>query len=117
MGDYMTAKLHVATDSDALPDRGEVDSVVGEKFDPVACFNAMANLPGVVLYQRRVNPDGDIRYTYISEGAKEIFGVEAHEILTNPDALFKTHGADYRAKFRERLIGASRALAVWDVEA
>jgi len=38
-------------------------------------FEALAKLPGVVIYQRLVTPDGDIRYTYISEGAHELFGV------------------------------------------
>ncbi len=37
-----------------------------------------ASIPGVV-YQRRVSPDGEIRYTYISEGAYDLFGVPAEE--------------------------------------
>src|SRR5262249_35175578 len=73
-------------------------------------------IPGVV-YQRVVRPDGDIRYTYISDGARELFGVSPEEILADPEALFKTHGPDYRAKFRERLLAASKALTMWDVEA
>ena len=75
-----------------------------------------AAVPGVV-YQRLVTPDGQIRYTYISEGARELFGVEPDEILSNPNALFSRHGADYSANFRERLLAASKALTMWDVEA
>ena len=77
----------------------------------------IASLPGVVLYQRVVTPDERIYYSYISEGARDIFGVSAEEILSNPDALFSTHGSDYRAKFRERLLSASKSLTMWDVEA
>ena len=73
-------------------------------------------IPGVV-YQRLVTPDGDIRYTYISDGARDLFGVSPEEILRNPDALFSRHGADYKANFRQRLIEASRKLETWDVEA
>jgi diguanylate cyclase (GGDEF)-like protein len=73
-------------------------------------------IPGVV-YQRVVTTDGDIRYTYISEGARDLFGVSPQEILADPEALFKTHGPEYKAKFRERLINASNALTMWDVEA
>jgi PAS domain S-box-containing protein len=73
-------------------------------------------IPGVV-YQRRVTPDGDIRYTYISEGARDLFGVSPEEILANPDALFACHGPEYRTTFRERLRKASRDLAMWDVQA
>ena len=73
-------------------------------------------IPGVV-YQRLVTPDGNIRYTYISEGVKDLFGVTRAEILRNPNALFDCHGPAYKATFRERLLKASRELTLWDVEA
>ena len=75
-----------------------------------------ASLPGVV-YQRRVSPDGDIRYTYISESAKELFGISAEEILNNPKALFASYAPEYGENFRERLLQASKDLTKWDVEA
>ncbi len=75
-----------------------------------------ATIPGVV-YQRVVTPEGDIRYTYISEGAKDLFGVSPEEILADPEALFVCHGPEYRESFRQRLITASRNLELWDVEA
>src|SRR5712675_215488 len=80
-------------------------------------FGALAKLPGVVIYQRLVTPDGQIRYTYISEGARELFGVSAEEIISDPKALFSCHSADYSAKFKERLLAASKSLTSWDVEA
>jgi diguanylate cyclase (GGDEF)-like protein len=80
-------------------------------------FEALAKLPGVVIYQRLVTPDGQIRYTYISEGARELFGVSAEEIISDPKALFSCHSADYSAKFKERLLAASKSLTSWDVEA
>ncbi|MEM9625029.1 MAG: ATP-binding protein [Pseudomonadota bacterium] len=80
-------------------------------------FSALAkNVPGVV-YQRVVRPNGDIRYTYISDAAKDLFGVEPDEILSNPQALFDCHGPDYYATFHDRLLAASRTLQFWDVEA
>ena len=74
------------------------------------------NLPGVV-YQRTVSPDGEIRYTYISDGAYDLFGVSPQEVLADPQAIFDRHGPDYRATFRENLLFASRNLEMWDVEA
>ena len=74
------------------------------------------NLPGVV-YQRTVTPDEEIRYTYISDGAQDLFGVSAEEIISDPRALFDTHDEGYREDFRERLLEASRNLTMWDVEA
>jgi PAS domain S-box-containing protein len=80
-------------------------------------FAALADsIPGVV-YQRVVTPGGDIRYTYISEGAKDLFGVGPEEILADPNALFDCHGPEYRETFHERLLTASRELSMWDVEA
>ncbi|MGI9417014.1 MAG: sensor histidine kinase [Geminicoccaceae bacterium] len=80
-------------------------------------FAALAkNIPGVV-YQRVVRPNGDIRYTYISDAAKDLFGVAPDEILSNPQALFDCHGPDYYATFHDRLLAASRTMQLWDVEA
>ena len=75
-----------------------------------------ASIPGVV-YQRLVTPDGDIRYTYISEGARTSSGSRPEEVIADPQALFDCHGPEYRATFRERLLEASRKLEMWDVEA
>jgi hypothetical protein len=71
------------------------------KPDPVACVPRrepdsrpgpdvafLSALPGVVLYQRIVTPDEQIRYTYISEGARDLFGVSPEEIVSDPHALF-----------------------------
>jgi signal transduction histidine kinase len=75
-----------------------------------------ASIPGVV-YQRIVDQDGGMRYSYISEGAKELFGVASEEIIADPQALFNCHGPDYAATFRDRILKASRDLTMWDVEA
>ncbi|WP_282610674.1 ATP-binding protein [Pelagibius sp. Alg239-R121] len=80
-------------------------------------FDVLADaIPGVV-YQRIVTPDNQIRYTYISDAAEDLFGVSAREILEDPNALFDCHGEGYRENFRERLLEASRKLEIWDVEA
>ena len=75
-----------------------------------------ASIPGVV-YQRLVTPEGHIRYTYISEGVRDLFGVEPEEVLADPQALFNRHDPSYAATFRERLLSASRTLEMWDVQA
>ena len=80
-------------------------------------FNSLAAaIPGVV-YQRIVKPDGDIRYTYLSEGARELFGVAPEDVLRDPEVLFSTYTEDYKKTFRKRLIDASKTLTKWDVEA
>jgi signal transduction histidine kinase/FixJ family two-component response regulator len=82
-----------------------------ERFSSLA-----ASIPGVV-YQRLVTPEGQIRYTYISEGVRDLFGVSPDEVLADPQALFNRHDPSYAATFRERLLSASRTLEMWDVEA
>ena len=80
-------------------------------------FASLASMIPGVVYQRVVKPDGDIRYTYMSEGAREMFGVSPEQVLEDPEALFSTYGEDYKASFRQRLIAASKTLTTWDVEA
>jgi|GEM_PF-1749458 len=75
-----------------------------------------STLPGVV-YQRVVTPEGQIRYSYISQNAFDLFGVTAETILTDPEALFAHYGAEYRQSFRQKLIQASKDMTIWDVEA
>ncbi len=80
-------------------------------------FNSLAEaIPGVV-YQRTVRADGDIRYTYLSEGARELFGVSPAEVLKDPEVLFSTYTEEYKKSFRKKLIDASETLTKWDVEA
>ncbi|MCA1951896.1 MAG: EAL domain-containing protein [Hyphomicrobiales bacterium] len=87
----------------------------GERAD--AQFADLAEtIPGVV-YQRVVRPDGDIRYTYINSGAKDLFGVDPETVLRDPEALFTHFSADYRKTFKQRLMAASQELRTWDVEA
>lgn len=75
-----------------------------------------STIPGVV-YQRVVRPDGDIRYSYISEGSKDLFGVDAATVIRDPEALFAHYSPEYRMSFRQKLIKASEEMATWDVEA
>lgn len=80
-------------------------------------FAALAkSIPGVV-YQRVVRPNGDIRYTYISDAAQDLFGVSPDEIVSDPQALFDCQAPEYYATFRDRLLAASQSLQLWDVEA
>jgi len=80
-------------------------------------FASLASMIPGVVYQRVVKPDGDIRYTYMSEGAREMFGVSPEDVVEDPEALFRTYSEDYKANFRQRLIAASKTLNTWDVEA
>ncbi len=80
-------------------------------------FASLASMIPGVVYQRIVEPNGDIRYTYMSEGAREMFGVAPDDVMEDPEALFRTYSDDYKSNFRQRLLAASKTLTTWDVEA
>ncbi len=46
------------------------------------------NLPGVT-FQFALEPDGKFYYTFISEQAEKMFGVDREDILKNPDRIIK----------------------------
>jgi PAS domain S-box-containing protein len=80
-------------------------------------FSSLATtVPGVV-YQRIIYPDGQIRYTFINDAVKDLFGVSPEEVLTDPKALFDCFDPQYRSTFQQRLASASHELKLWDVEA
>ncbi|HEX7967672.1 MAG TPA: PAS-domain containing protein [Stellaceae bacterium] len=106
--ELMTPVVRIAAD---LDQRTQALHSADERFTSLA-----ASIPGVV-YQRLVTPEGDIRYTYISEGVRDLFGVTPEAVLADPRALFNRHDPSYAATFRERLLSASRSLEMWDVEA
>jgi signal transduction histidine kinase len=106
--DSLCPLARVAIESDR---HAQALNLADERFQSLA-----STVPGVV-YQRVVKPDGDVRYNYISDGALELFGVPAAEIVADPQALFDCHGPEYRRDFRERIMTASRELTMWDVEA
>jgi PAS domain S-box-containing protein len=74
-----------------------------------------ANVPGVV-YQRRVGADGSIAYTYISDGARDLFGIAPEEIIADPHVLMECFGAAFRAQFMAQAAEASRLMTLWDIE-
>ena len=70
-------------------------------------FSSLAEtIPGVV-YQRIVAPDGAIRYTYISEGARDLFGVDPDKVLADPQSC----SSDMR-----RPIASPFATACWPLQ-
>ncbi len=74
-----------------------------------------ANVPGVV-YQRRVSADGSVAYTYISDGARDLFGIAPEEIVADPHVLMECFGAEFRAQFMAKSAEASRLMTLWDIE-
>jgi PAS domain S-box-containing protein len=61
----------------------------------------VANAPGMV-YQFVYRPDGTKGYTFVSEGARELFGVEPDAALRDPEALLGLVHPDEIDEMRQR---------------
>lgn len=59
------------------------------------------NIPKTVLYQFVRYPDGNKKFTYISENVAYITGKSAAEVMENPNLLFKTVLEKYVAAWME----------------
>jgi PAS domain S-box-containing protein len=71
-----------------------------------------ANAPGVV-YQFVYRLDGSKGFTFVSEGARRIFGVAPEAMLANPAALFGLVHPEDRHEFYATGTAAVAALAPW----
>ncbi len=111
IAEQFEADLSIPLAASIYSRRKEMTSVAPNQFSSLA-----KTIPGVV-YQRIVKMDGDIRYTFLSEGARDLFGVDPAEVIRDPEVLFRTYAEEYRKTFREKLVEASRTLTKWDVEA
>jgi two-component system cell cycle sensor histidine kinase/response regulator CckA len=63
--------------------------------------HVIANAPGMV-YQFVYRPDGTRGYTFVSEGARELFGIDPEAALRDSDALLHIIHPDEREQLRHR---------------
>jgi len=74
-----------------------------------------ANIPGVV-FQRLVTPDGAVRYTYVSDGSRDIFGLSPDEIVNDVNMLLSRFDEDDREKVVQQMRTASQSMTLWEME-
>jgi signal transduction histidine kinase/ActR/RegA family two-component response regulator len=79
-------------------------------------FMAMAsNVPGI-LYQRLMQPDGTITYPFISEGVRELIGIDAASVMTDPWVwLNRIHPDDLPRALRS-IRESARTLQPWRID-
>ena len=71
-----------------------------------------ANVPGMV-YQRVLRPDGSIAFPFVSEGCKEVFGLEPWQIQADPQFIMKIVVPEDRASYTESVRNAMDGLNPW----
>ncbi len=74
-----------------------------------------ANVPGMV-YQFLLAPDGTISFPYVSEGCREIYGVEPEAIYQDSSLLFKRVHPDDQSRFNASIAESARTLGPWQWE-
>lgn len=74
-----------------------------------------ANVPGM-LYQYRLNPDGNVRFSYVSSGCRELFEVEPEQIRRNPNILTNMIHRDDVVGFYQSMADCIPTLKNWEYE-
>ena len=75
------------------------------------------NLPHGAIYQAVQNPGEErIRFSYLSAGVQQIFGVRPSAALADPQVIYGTIWAEDREHLRETEVTAMRSLSQFDCE-
>jgi PAS domain S-box-containing protein len=72
-----------------------------------------ANIPGGMIFQFLLHPDGSVELPYISPSCRELYGLEPEEIQRNPALIMDTVHPDDRAAFDESIAASARTLLPW----
>ncbi|MCW3051874.1 MAG: response regulator, partial [Chthonomonadales bacterium] len=71
-----------------------------------------ANVPGMV-YQFVLHPDGSMAFPFVSDGARELFGIEPAAIMANAMHLVERIHAEDREDFASSVADSGQALEPW----
>ncbi|MEO1373577.1 MAG: PAS domain S-box protein [Cyanobacteria bacterium J06635_10] len=74
-----------------------------------------ANVPGM-LYQYQIDGNGDVRFSYVSDGCRELFGVETEQIYRNSDIIHKMIHPDDVKSFDRSIADSVKSLKNWEYE-
>ena len=75
-------------------------------------FRIAANVPGLV-YQYRQERDGIVSFPFVSNGAKNLYGLSPAEIQARPELMFNAVHPDDREQFHASMAAAARSQAPW----
>ncbi len=74
-----------------------------------------ANLPGMV-FQRVLRANGDLEYTYVSEGCRTVLGRDPGELLADPQIFLRALSPDERRLFLVALDQSAKTLEPFEEE-
>jgi two-component system, cell cycle sensor histidine kinase and response regulator CckA len=110
MRDADGSPLHFISQVQDVTERKRAEAALQEseaRYEEIA-----ANVPGMV-YQFVYKPDGGKVFTVVSEGVRELFGVEPEAALRDPAAIFSLVHPEDRASFQASGDASKAALVPW----
>lgn len=79
-------------------------------------FHRLAeNVPGMI-YRYILHPDGSHEFTYVSSGAREIYGAEPHAIIQNPQLAWNVVHPDDLPSLDRTILASAQTLEPWQWE-
>ncbi len=75
----------------------------------------VANVPGMI-YQFRLEPNGTMSFPYVSDGCREIYGIEPEEAQQNGTLLMDAVHPDERQAFLASVTLSAQTLQTWNWE-
>jgi PAS domain S-box-containing protein len=73
------------------------------------------NLPGIVIYQLVREPDGSMRFTYLSESVERLTGKTPEQVMQDPELFYDIVHEDDRVKFRKAKERSYQTMSLFDV--
>jgi PAS domain S-box-containing protein len=73
------------------------------------------NLPDSALYQYVYEPDGSVRFLYISTGIERLNGVNLQDVLRDPETLYRQVPPEYLERMFEAEARSARELSDFDM--
>lgn len=74
-----------------------------------------ANIPGVI-YQMRKNPQGDLSFSYISQGIRDLAGWGPASMMSDPSLFEHLVVREDRGRYRETMERAENKLGEWSTD-
>ncbi|HWQ47808.1 MAG TPA: PAS domain S-box protein [Methanosarcina sp.] len=74
------------------------------------------NLPNSVIYQYAYEPDGSVRFLYLSTGIERLNGVNVQDVLRDPNTLYRQVPPEYLERVFEAEARSVRELSDFDME-
>ncbi|MEO1187363.1 MAG: PAS domain-containing protein, partial [Cyanobacteria bacterium J06636_27] len=74
-----------------------------------------ANVPGM-LYQYKIFGNGDVCFSYVSDGCHDLFGVEPEQICRNSDIIHQMIHPDDVNSFDKSIANCAETLKNWEHE-